>query len=211
MKEAERHARQRYDKVARWYDWRNRLAGWLRGVSSNNERRRVIDRLGLQPGQRLLEVACGTGTNFPLIAERYGKTVRITGLDISRGMLAICHEKIVRDDLPGDVVEGSATVLPFADASFDAVLNHGGLAEFPDKRAAIAEMARVVRPGCRVTICDVGVHESGKTSFINNLLLTGQPEYRVPPPMDLLPPDAKDTHLSWFSRDSWYLLEFTRA
>lgn len=210
MDPAEERSRQHYERRARAYDMANQVAAFIRGVDPTKERRRVIRRLRMLPGQRLLEVASGTGTNFPLIAERHGATVRITGLDITRQMLTVCQEKIARKGVSADLVEGSATTLPFADGAFDAVLQHGGLAEFPDRRAAIAEMFRVVRPNGRVVICDVDVPEDGRMSLANRLLMLFQPEYRKPPPMNDLPPAAAGPSLKWISKGGWYLVEFTK-
>lgn len=79
----------------------------------------------------MLEICVGTGTNLPLIAEKF-PGVRIVGLDISRGMLGVCQRKI-RGVVRADLVEGEAAHLPFADGAFDAVFHHGGIAEFGDK------------------------------------------------------------------------------
>lgn len=67
MHQEERRSRRHYERVARWYDWRNKLAAWVRGSAAAKDRRRAIKRLGLEPGQRVLEVAVGTGTNLPEI------------------------------------------------------------------------------------------------------------------------------------------------
>jgi ubiquinone/menaquinone biosynthesis C-methylase UbiE len=209
--EHELKSRAYYDRRARWYDWANRIAAFLRGASSTSERRKAVRRLELQPGQRVLEVCAGTGTNFPLIVERIGGQGRLVGLDISRGMLGACYRKMLRLGIRAHLIEGDAGRLPFADAAFDAVLHHGGIAEFGDRQAAIHEMFRVVRPGGRVVICDVGVHEDGSTPLMNRLLLRLQPEYAAPPPVNLLPASAKDVRLGWFFRGSWYMIESTRG
>jgi len=134
----------------------------------------------------------------------------MVGLDLSPGMLAVCRRKMEKYHLYAHLVEGEALHLPFADDSFDAVLHHGGLAEFPDRKASIGEMFRVVRPSGRVVICDVGVPADGQISLVNRLLLLTQPEYRQAPPVELIPPEAKGVHLSWFSRGAWYMIEFEK-
>jgi ubiquinone/menaquinone biosynthesis C-methylase UbiE len=125
-------------------------------------------------------------------------------------MLGVCQRKVARLGIAAQLVEGEAGHLPFADESFDAVLHHGGIAEFGDKRAAIDEMFRVVSRGGRVVICDVGVHADGSTPIVNRLLLRFQPEYAVPPPIELLPASAQDVRLRWFFRGSWYMIESRR-
>lgn len=211
MYEPERRSREHYEGRARWYDWANRLAALMRGVSGTKERRKAVQRLDLKPGGRVLEVSVGTGTNLPLIAERVGAEGRMSGLDISPNMLARCTDKLRASGLTAGLVEGEAAHLPFSDAAFDAVFHHGGIAEFGDRRGAIAEMVRVAKPGARVVICDVGVPTDGKLSLANRLLLKTQPEYDKPPPIDLIPPSARDVNLSWFHGGGWYMIEFTKA
>ena len=210
MYESERRSRDYYEGRARWYDWANRLAALLRVESATKERRKAVRRLNLKPGQRVLEVSVGTGTNVPLIAEHVGPGGRMVGLDISPNMLARCREKLRARGLAARLVEGEAAHLPFSDAAFDAVFHHGGIAEFGDRRGAIAEMVRVARPGARVVICDVGVPTDRKPSLVNRLLLKTQPDYDQPPPIDLIPPGVRDVNLSWFHGGGWYMIEFEK-
>jgi ubiquinone/menaquinone biosynthesis C-methylase UbiE len=94
---------------------------------------------------------------------------RVIGLDISSGMLRRCWSKLRGRGVRPDLALGDAARLPFRDASFDAVLHHGGLAEFGDKRGALAEMSRVAKPGAKVVVCDAGlpadVRRAGSTGF----------------------------------------------
>lgn len=208
--ESERRSRDYYERRARLYDWANRLASLLRGTSGLRERRKAVKRLRLQPGQRVLEVSVGTGTNVPLLAKEVGPEGQIVGVDISPAMLERCRHKLQQHDLRADLVIAEAAHLPLAEASFDAVLHHGGLAEFGDKRGAIDEMARVAAPGARVVICDAGVPADRKLPLASRLLLRFQPEYRRPPPLDLIPEGARDTRLSWFHGGGWYMIEFVK-
>jgi ubiquinone/menaquinone biosynthesis C-methylase UbiE len=92
-------------------------------------------------GREVLEVGCGTG----LILERLARFARrAEGVDLSPGMLAHAKNRGL------DVREGSATELPYPDASFDVAVSFKVLAHVPDIERALAEMARVVRPGGHV-------------------------------------------------------------
>lgn len=126
-------------------------------------------------------------------------------------MLRRCRAKLWGRGVKFDLVLGDATRLPFRRSSFDAVLHHGGLAEFPDKRGAIAEMARVAKPGAKVVVCDPGLPTDRPVRWINRLLLRLQPLYATPPPIDLLPKQAQDLRLSWFRGEAWYLIEFVKG
>ena len=219
MYDRERRSRSYYQRRARVYDWANRFAALLRGESATSERRKAVQRLSLAPGARpdgrpsgrVLEVSVGTGTNVPLLAEQTGPEGRIVGLDISAAMLDRCARKLAGRRLSADLVLGEAAHLPFADDTFDGVLHHGGIAEFGDRKGAIAEMMRVARPGARVVVCDVGVPTDRRLSLVNRLLLAFQPVYRQHPPIDLVPSDARDVRLSWFHRGGWYLIEFSKG
>jgi len=108
----------------------------------------VADAAGLVPGQQVLDVACGTGILARTAADRVGAEGGVTGLDLNRAMLTVAER--VRPDL--DWRQGDAQALPFADGSFDRVVCQMALMFFPDRSAAVREMARVVRPGGMVTL-----------------------------------------------------------
>ncbi|NBH09350.1 methyltransferase domain-containing protein [Amycolatopsis sp. SID8362] len=101
-----------------------------------------------QAGGDVLEVAVGTGLNLP----RYPPGVTLTGLDLSEGMLAVARTR--EPARPVTLRQGDAQALPFDDASFDTVVCTFGLCAIPDPAAAVAEMARVLRPGGRLILAD---------------------------------------------------------
>lgn len=139
-----------------------------------------------------------------------GGDSRIVGLDISPAMLRRCRDKLRANDVEAELVLGEAAHLPFREGACDAVFHHGGIAEFGDRKGAIDEMARVARPGGRVVICDPGTPTDRTLSLASRLLLRFQPEYDRPPPVDLLPEDAKDVRLSWIHGGGWYVIEFVK-
>jgi ubiquinone/menaquinone biosynthesis C-methylase UbiE len=208
--DAERKSRAYYDGWARWFDWANHGAALLHGVSQNRERRKAVDRLAIGQNARVLEVSVGTGTNVPLIAERLGTGDRVVGLDISRQMLRACREKLQARGIQAALVEGEAAHLPFADGAFDAVLHHGGFAEFGDKKGAVEEMMRVARPGAKIVICDPGIDPDRKQPIMSRLMLRMQPAYAHSPPLDVIPPAASGVQVSWFHGRAWYLIEFAK-
>ncbi|WP_166845504.1 demethylmenaquinone methyltransferase [Isoptericola sp. BMS4] len=133
-----------FDGIARRYDLVNDLVSL---GQDRRWRRATVAAVEARPGERVLDLAAGTGTSSEPFADD-GATV--VPSDFSLGMLA--EGKRRRGDLP--FVAGDATRLPFADAAFDAVTISFGLRNVVDTDAALTEMLRVVRPGGRVVICE---------------------------------------------------------
>ncbi|WP_159943353.1 MULTISPECIES: class I SAM-dependent methyltransferase [unclassified Nocardiopsis] len=123
--------------------------------------RRLADSLAPAPGARVLDVASGPGTTARLLAAEYG--ARVDGVDLGPATVATARAVTERAGLADRVRfhEGDAERLPFAAGTFDALVCECALCTFPDKEAAAAEFARVLRPGGRVGITDVTVAEGG--------------------------------------------------
>jgi ubiquinone/menaquinone biosynthesis C-methylase UbiE len=111
----------------------------------------LIEVAGLQPGQRVLDVACGTGVVTRLAAERVGTAGAVVGLDLNPGMLAVARAK-TPPDRSIDWYEASAESMPFPDDEFDVVLCQMGLQFVSNKAAALREMRRVLDSGGRVHV-----------------------------------------------------------
>jgi SAM-dependent methyltransferase len=130
----------------------------LRGQSPDEvaTRAEYLDLLELRPGQRTLDVGCGSGVVTRDMARRVAPGGRAVGLDPSAEFLAIARELAAEAGLDAVVEfrEGSALALPFADGEFDVALAATVLVHVPGGAAAIPEMARVVRPGGRVGVFD---------------------------------------------------------
>jgi SAM-dependent methyltransferase len=108
----------------------------------------VADTAQLQSGQRVLDVACGTGVLSREVLARVGSEGTVAGLDANPGMLATA-----REITPGvDWTQGVAESLPYPDNSFDTVISQFGLMFFTDRSQAIAEMRRVLVPGGRLVV-----------------------------------------------------------
>jgi ubiquinone/menaquinone biosynthesis C-methylase UbiE len=110
----------------------------------------IIERTQPQPGEDVLDVACGTGVVARLAGKRMGQG-HVTGLDLNTGMLAVART-LPSAGPPIDWIEGSALDLPFPAAKFDLVLCQLGLQFFPDQRRALLEMRRVLVPTGRVAL-----------------------------------------------------------
>lgn len=133
-----------FDRVAKRYDVVNDV---LSLGQDRAWRRAVLDAAGPRAGQRVLDLAAGTGTSSEPFAA-LGCFVAPT--DFSLGMLRVGKSR--RPDLP--FVAGDALRLPYADASFDVVSISFGLRNVSDPEAACAELRRVTRPGGTLVICE---------------------------------------------------------
>jgi SAM-dependent methyltransferase len=120
----------------------------------------LCDLAGVRPGQRVLDVACGTGIVARVAADRLAGAGRVVGVDLNEAMLAVARR--VRPDL--EWRQGDAEALPFPPASFDRVLCQMALMFFPDRARALREMRRVAAP-------------DGVAAFVVPASLADQPAY----------------------------------
>ena len=113
---------------------------------------RMVERARPRPGERALDVGCGTGIVARRAAPRVGAAGRIVGLDASPGMLAVARAAAGREGASIDWRQGRAEALPFAEGEFDLVLCQYALMFFADPAAALAEMHRVLVDGGRALL-----------------------------------------------------------
>jgi SAM-dependent methyltransferase len=111
----------------------------------------VIEKLALEPGDRFLDLACGTGA----VAERAARTgADVTGLDLSPGLIETAKERAEAKGLDIDYVVGDAENLQFEDASFEKVASTCGIMFAPDHEAAARELGRVTAPGGTIVLAN---------------------------------------------------------
>ncbi len=111
----------------------------------------LLEVAALCPGERVVDVACGTGVVARLSAEVVGDSGSVVGVDANPGMLAVARSAVI-SKRPIEWHEASAESMPLPDATFDAVLCQMGLQFMADKRAALREMGRVLVPGGRLVL-----------------------------------------------------------
>ena len=138
-----------YAECASWidrFDWLNqRLTGQYRRQLFGDAEGRVLD------------VACGTGANFPYLPS----TVDLVGVDVSPEMLTKARNRLERLEVEGMLHEMDAQALEFDDASFDTVISSLSTCTFPDPVAAIEEMDRVCKPTGRILLLEHGRSDVG--------------------------------------------------
>jgi ubiquinone/menaquinone biosynthesis C-methylase UbiE len=155
-----------YRNWAKVYDWLT--PAYLLG----NEKRLRLETIGslhLQPGQTVLDIACGTGRNFPLILEKIGPTGKLVGLDYTDAMLARAQQRVERAGWNNvELIQADAARIDLAQ-TFDAAMCTLAVGVIPDYRSALDRMAAHLKPGGWLAIGDAK-RSSGRDGVAFNWL-----------------------------------------
>lgn len=161
----ESFVREIFDDTAPWYD----LATQFMSLGSGSRyRREALERAGLQPGMRVLDVATGTGVVARAAAAVTNDSRSIIGLDPSYGMLAAGRTKAAFN-----ILQATSEALPFAPGSFDLITIGFAMRHFADLNRVFSECARVLRPGGRLLILEITAPESRLARSLLGVYLGG--------------------------------------
>jgi demethylmenaquinone methyltransferase/2-methoxy-6-polyprenyl-1,4-benzoquinol methylase len=143
-----------YRKKAKHYDITSRLYP-APGYPQRAQRLRAVRALGLRPGDSVVEVACGTGLNFPLIEEQIGPGGRIVGVDLTDAMLAQAQDRIECNGWSNvTLVQADVAGFDFP-AEVDAILSTYALSQVPECAEVIAHGAAALAEGGRWVVLDL--------------------------------------------------------
>ncbi|USZ69172.1 class I SAM-dependent methyltransferase [Halorussus salilacus] len=136
----------------RWADLYDILARATPGLGRLRDR--AADALGLEPGDTVVEMGCGTGANFPHLRERVGPTGRVVGIDFTRGMLQRARDRIEREGWGNvHVVQADATRIEFREPP-DAILATFVVGMLGDPAGAVERWADMLAPGGHLALLD---------------------------------------------------------
>jgi demethylmenaquinone methyltransferase/2-methoxy-6-polyprenyl-1,4-benzoquinol methylase len=141
-----------FDTIAFRYDFLNRFLS--AGIDGSWRKKAIRQLVSLQP-KTILDVATGTG-DFAITSYRMLKPDKITGIDISDGMLDIGRKKILKQGLQGQIqlLNGDSEAILFNDDSFDAVTVAFGVRNFEDLKKGLSEIYRVLKPGGKLVVLE---------------------------------------------------------
>lgn len=172
-----------YDWIAPWHDLSVKFVlPVLQTESADTARNAYMERLELTrlvprngTPVRILEVGIGGGANLPLIERDVPSDIgnlEVWGVDLSPGMLAQCRRRVRWSSFGRRVrlMLADAHALPFPDASFDRVFHVGGIAGYRDAKLALAEMARVARPGTPIVVVDEQLDRARQNSLYHRFV-----------------------------------------
>ena len=174
------------------------------------ERVRLLRALDIRPGQTVLDHCTGPGSNLPALAAALGPTGHLVGMDLSGLVLEQAAAMLRQKGIAADLHQADALALPYADATFDAVVHYGALNQFgPDTRTAIDEIFRVTRPGGLVVLLDEGIVERRRDTWWGRLLIWGNPLFGFRPPLELLPAGTTPA-VRWVMRGMFYEVQLRK-
>lgn len=158
MSEATADVQRVFSSIADNYD---RLNTILTLNIDQRWRKKAVKVCAIKENDRVLDLCCGTGKMVELECRAVGENTEVIGLDFNKEMLAVGTRRL--DKMPENhsykLVQGDATQLPFEDNTFHCVTIAFGLRNIPDKRKAVSEMYRVLKPGGKVVCLELSKPE----------------------------------------------------
>jgi ubiquinone/menaquinone biosynthesis C-methylase UbiE len=190
-----------YDRIAPGYDLAERLQRWF--MRRPDFRSECLSELEIKPGNRVLEVAVGTGANLRYLP----RDIDFFGVDLSWGMLHKCRKNLKKWRRKAHLFHAQAGRLPFRAEVFDCVFHVGGINFFSDPSRAIREMIWVAKPRTKIVIVDetekvIRDHQKNRAHLPNT--------ENVRCPIDLVPPEMEEIRAREIAGGRLYALTFRK-
>ncbi len=147
--------RKLFDNIAPDYDRLNHILSL--NIDRGWRRKAVREILDEQRPMNILDVACGTGDFTVEIAGKAHKGSRVTGIDLSEGMMKIGREKIAKAGVEAEMVQGDCEALPYEEGTFDRISVGFGVRNFEHLDIGLKEMCRVLKNGGKLVVLELSV------------------------------------------------------
>lgn len=155
-------------------------------------RSRAVKKMGLERGDKALEVACGSGRNFPYLVETVGKNGFILGFDYSQEMLDAAKQLSKRNDWNNiKLAQGDAAQLQITENNFDGVVSVLGMSAIPDWEKALSRCYDVLRHGGKLVVCDARLF-TGFLKILNPLVKVIYSKFAAWDPSKNIPEKMKE-------------------
>ena len=171
-KTSSKHQTQLDSSQRKWDFWSARESFWKFYENDTLEiRRTAVSQLQLKPGDTVLDIGCGPGTNFELLREAVGADGRVIGVDLSLGMVERATERIETHGWENvEVVRADATTLSLGDGRFDGALATTAVSSTPDVRATVENVNAALKPGGRFALYEIRLVPSGLGQILNRFI-----------------------------------------
>lgn len=202
-------ARNYYASIANSYDENVHITFDLYNENESDIRLSMINLLNLNKRSKVLEISAGTGKDSELIVRNLDENGELWLLDISPDMLIHAKEKIEKYPAMTEAAIGDACSLPYVDNYFDALYCFAGIGHFVDQRAALKEMARVVRPGGRVVFSEKNVPPWLRDTTYGRILINNNPMFEDQNPLKFIPVEARNVGIRWILGNVHYVVDYS--
>ena len=208
LKKADRETKEFYDQRSEAYEKNLHLTFKTHNENEEKCRNSFVDSLDLKPDYKVLDLACGTGRDSLIIANRLNRNGKIFMVDISYEMIKICKEKTQHMQIPKEYCIANAAYLPFPDNFFDALYSFGAVGEFSEIKKSLFEMVRVTKPGGKIVIGDESIPPWLRETYFAKVLMTTNPQFKAELPLNEMPIEARNVRLRWVIGGVFYLIDF---
>ena len=175
-----------------------------------SDRKRLITRLRLHPGARVLDHCTGTGDNLKPILNCIGPTGELHAFDLSPTMTQKARRRATKLGAEVRLLQGDASQLPYGDESFDCVIHYGAINQFGDQILnAISEMIRVTRVGGIISIFDEGIEPCKRDRLWARFMIWRNDLFTSMPPLDQLPA-AVNPRCEWVMNGRFWEISFSK-
>ena len=168
----------------------------------------MIDKLELTSSSKVLEIACGTGRDSVIIADRLGKDATAYFVDIAEDMLEAAVKKLASYGFKKHFALANAMKIPLADNSVDCLYSFGAVGEFSNPKGFFAECIRIVKPGGKVVVGDENLPDWLRETEFGEILCNYNKQFLAEVPFKDLPVEARNVKCEWVIGGVFYLIEF---